>query len=156
MHHGNCDLVRLTMKNTTILLIGVSAIALVGCTNSFSKVRGAMKDAPEWYEQRRKEVRGEGYPKLADVPVIDEASKPGKSLPATAERVETLTREFAAAEALLTAPSPPAELEALVDRIQGEFVGVSAPGNFFTEAEVAALQAQFDVPRVTEGMKAPQ
>ena len=50
------------MKNTTIPLIGVSCLLLVGCSNSFAKVRSAVNQTPEWYETRRVEIRGEGYP----------------------------------------------------------------------------------------------
>lgn len=143
----------LTMKNTTIPLIGVSCLLLVGCTSSFAKVRGAVNQAPDWYETRRVEIRGEGYPELVDVPTIAPGELPGKTLPASAERVATLTAEFTDnARAELPADGP-AEIAAIGNEIRQQFAGFDESSNFLTDAEIAAIRNSFNVPRVTQGLK---
>ena len=65
------------MKNTAILLCSVPLLLACGCTSSFAKARAAINEAPEWYAERRTEIRGEGYPKLDEIPVVDPEWKPG-------------------------------------------------------------------------------
>ena len=68
------------MKNTAIPLISVSCLLLAGCSGSFAKVRTAIDQAPEWYDARRVEIRGEGYPEIIDVPTIEKGQEPGQTL----------------------------------------------------------------------------
>ncbi len=157
MLQNNCDLVELTMKNTAILLLSASILGLSGCTNSFSKVSTAMKDAPDWYEQRRKEVRGEGYPELSEVPVIDQQSKPGASLPARTLAAEGLLAEFDRTDAALRSSDSIASIEAALAAAQDNFATANtsaAPQMSATRA--AEIVEAFNVPRVTEGLKSPQ
>lgn len=141
------------MKNTTIPLLGVSCLLLVGCSNSFAKVRGAVDQAPDWYETRRVEIRGEGYPELAEVPSIAPGELPGKTLPESARRVAVLTAEFAnSARAELPADGP-ARIAAVANEIRQQFAGFDASSNFLTDAEIAAIRNSFNVPRVTQGLK---
>ncbi|MEQ8299288.1 MAG: hypothetical protein RH945_01965 [Hyphomonas sp.] len=141
------------MKNTTIPLIGVSCLLLVGCSNSFAKVRSAVNQTPEWYETRRVEIRGEGYPELVEVPTIAPDQLPGKTLPASAERVTALSAEFADnARAELPADGP-AEIAAVGEEIRQQFAGFDESSNFLTDAEIAAIRNSFNVPRVTQGLK---
>tara|TARA_R110000823_G_scaffold95978_6_gene209215 strand:+ start:842 stop:1288 length:447 start_codon:yes stop_codon:yes gene_type:complete len=143
----------LTMKNTTIPLIGVSCLLLVGCSNSFAKVRSAVNQTPDWYETRRVEIRGEGYPELVEVPTIAPDQLPGKTLPASAERVTALSAEFADnARAELPADGP-AEIAAVGEEIRQQFAGFDESSNFLTDAEIAAIRNSFNVPRVTQGLK---
>ena len=83
------------MKNTAIPLIGVCCLLLAGCTGSFAKVRTAIDQALEWYDARRVEIRGEGYPKIIDVPVIAENQAPGLTLEASKARGAELRAVFA-------------------------------------------------------------
>jgi len=141
------------MKNTTIPLIGVSCLLLVGCSNSFAKVRSAVNQTPDWYETRRVEIRGEGYPELVEVPTIAPDQLPGKTLPASAERVTALSAEFADnARAELPADGP-AEIAAVGEEIRQQFAGFDESSNFLTDAEIAAIRNSFNVPRVTQGLK---
>tara|TARA_R110001606_G_scaffold73349_2_gene169019 strand:+ start:2659 stop:3105 length:447 start_codon:yes stop_codon:yes gene_type:complete len=143
----------LTMKNTTIPLLGVSCLLLVGCSNSFAKVRSAVNQTPDWYETRRVEIRGEGYPELVEVPTIAPDQLPGKTLPASAERVTALSAEFADnARAELPADGP-AEIAAVGEEIRQQFAGFDESSNFLTDAEIAAIRNSFNVPRVTQGLK---
>ena len=141
------------MKNTTIPLLGVSCLLLVGCSNSFAKARSAINQAPDWYETRRVEIRGEGYPELVDMPKISPGELPGKTLPASGLRVAALTAEFAnSARAELPADGP-AKIAAVGNEIRQQFAGFDESSNFLTDAEIAAIRNSFNVPRVTQGLK---
>ena len=48
--------------------IFVTFAFLVGCTSSIEKVQSLRSQAPDWYEARKVEFRGEGYPSLTDIP----------------------------------------------------------------------------------------
>lgn len=140
------------MKNTAILLCGVPLLLASACTSSFSKVRGALNDAPEWYEARRTEIRGEGYPAIADIPAVDANWKPGEGLAASGAEIAVIQAAFAA-DARAQAPAAgAAEIAAVVAAIRGEFEPGLPPGEFLTQTEIAAIRASFNVPRVTEGV----
>ena len=140
------------MKNTAILLCGVPLLLASACTSSFSKVRGALNDAPDWYEARRTEIRGEGYPAIADIPAVDANWKPGEGLAASGADIAVIQAAFAA-DARAQAPAAgAAEIAAVVAAIQGVFEPGLPPGEFLTPTEIAAIRESFNVPRVTEGM----
>ncbi|KCZ94420.1 hypothetical protein [Hyphomonas johnsonii] len=141
------------MKNTTIPLIGVSCLLLVGCTSSFSKARQAINQAPDWYDARRDEIAGEGYPQLVDIPTIAPGAKPGKTLAASEERVAALGKEFAANARAELPPVGGAEIARVAGEIRQQFAGLDMESNFLTDAEIAAIRDSFDVPRVTQGLK---
>lgn len=142
------------MKNTAILLCGVPLMLASGCT-SFSKVRTAMADAPAWYSERRAEIRGEGYPSIADVPTVDPDWQPAKVLTVTGSEMEAIQQAFAADATAQTPAIGTAEIEAVAAEIRLAFEPGLPEAQFFTETEIAAIRASFDVPRVTEGWKTP-
>ena len=142
------------MKNTTIPLVGVSLLLLVGCTSSFAKVRSAVNQAPDWYDTRRAEIRGEGYPALVDVPTVSAKNRPGTTLPAAEQRVAGLRAEFIDNARAELPANGPAEIAAVGAEIRQQFAGLEdTPGNFLTEAEIEAIRESFNVPRVTQGLK---
>lgn len=49
------------------IITPLSLVSLGGCA-SLDDVVGGISNTPEWFQQRRVEIRGEGYPKFADVP----------------------------------------------------------------------------------------
>lgn len=144
----------LTMKNTVIPLIGVSCLLLGACTNSFGKVRQAVADAPDWYEQRREEIRGEGYPEVIDIPVISADNMPGQTLHLSAERAAELRAAFETSDRAGVPANTLAEITALRESIRQGFAGLPADPGFLTEEEISAIRASFDVPRVTQGLRA--
>ncbi|MFN7165230.1 MAG: hypothetical protein ACK4P2_10480 [Hyphomonas sp.] len=143
------------MKNTAILLCGVPLLLASACTSSFSKVRGALNDAPEWYEARRTEIRGEGYPDIADIPTVDANWKPGEGLAASGDQIAIIQAAFAADERAQLPAAGAAEIEAVLAEIKGAFEPGLPPGEFFTDTEIAAIRASFNVPRVTQGLITP-
>ncbi|MEX1250371.1 MAG: hypothetical protein WEA77_04160 [Hyphomonas sp.] len=143
------------MKNTAILLCGVPLLLAAGCTSSFTKVRGAVADAPAWYGDRRAEIRGEGYPDIADIPTVDPNWKPDKTLTVTGAQMADIQTAFAA-DARAQAPAiGAAEIAEVAAQIRGLFEPGLPPAEFLTETEIAAIRASFNVPRVTEGLITP-
>jgi len=143
------------MKNTAILLCGVPLLLASACTSSFAKAKAAINEAPEWYEARRTEIRGEGYPEVYDIPKVDPDWKPGEGLAVSGEEIAVIQAAFAADERAQVAPEGAAGIQAYAAEIRASFGPDLPPGEFFTEAEIAAIRASFNVPRVTEGVITP-
>ena len=148
-----CDLMSLTMKNTAIPLLSVAILALPACVSASSMLRSADR-VPDWYEERRKEIRGEGYPSLVSVP--EPVGRRGADARAVlaGERGAALLALFEEEPRGLAAPADPAATEAMHLAMLERFAEDLPPGNFLTDAEIAALRASFDVPRVTSGLRA--
>lgn len=141
------------MKNTAIPLLSVSILLIAGCTSSFAKVREAINQAPDWYDARRAEIRGEGYPNLAEVHELTGEELPGKTLPASAARVDILQAYFDSNERAELPADAGAEMAALLTRVEAGFADLPADPAFLTQDEIAQIQAAFNVPRVTQGLK---
>lgn len=142
------------MKNTVIPLIGVSCLLLVACTGSFTKVRTAIDQAPDWYDARRHEIRGEGYPEIIEVPTIEVGEMPGKTLVVSKERGAELRRDFEADARAAPPANIAAEIESLRESARREFAGYEANSEFLTDEEIKAIRSAFNVPRVTRGLRA--
>lgn len=136
------------MKITAIPLLIVPAMLVAGCTSSFTKVREAVNSAPEWYGERRAEIRGEGYPDLATLPQSDPKNDPRDRLKAQLGRSDALDQAFADARAEVAAGGTE-EILAIAENIRGNFDGVPPEADFLTDAEITAIRNKFNVPRVT-------
>ena len=141
------------MKNTAIPLTSVSILLLAGCAGSFAQVREAVNQAPDWYGERRAEIRGEGYPELYEIPELDADNRPGKTLAASAGRVGDLQAQFDENERADPPADAAGEMSALLTRVEADFAELPADAEFLTQEEIAAIDAAFKVPRVTEGLK---
>ncbi|MBY9067983.1 hypothetical protein K1X12_13815 [Hyphomonas sp. WL0036] len=136
------------MKITAIPLLIVPAMLVAGCTSSFTKVREAVNSAPEWYGERRAEIRGEGYPDLAALPQSDPKNDPGDRLRAQLDRSDALDQAFADARAEVAAGGAE-EILAIAENIRGNFDAMPPEADFLTDAEITAIRNKFNVPRVT-------
>lgn len=137
------------MKNTAIPLLIVPALLIVGCSSSYTKVRETVNSAPEWYGERRAEIRGEGYPDLSTLPQIDPKQLPGQTLKAQLNRGNELAEEFADPRAEV-AVGGAEEIRAIASSMIGGFGDIPPESDFLTEAEIAAIRSKFNVPRVTQ------
>lgn len=137
------------MKITAIPLLIVVAVAATGCTSSFSKVREAVNNAPDWYGERRAEIRGEGYPELAALPQASPANDAGPRLKIQLNRSSELAKEFADPRAAVSAGGAE-EILAIAESIRGGFDGLPPDPDFLTEADIATIRNKFNVPRVTQ------
>ncbi|MGE6699506.1 hypothetical protein ACQKH5_17605 [Hyphomonas sp. NPDC076900] len=137
------------MKNTAIPLLIVPVLLIAGCSSSYAKVRETVNNAPAWYGERRAEIRGEGYPDLSTLPKVDPQNVPGKTLEAQLNRGNELAKEFAGARAEV-AVGGAEEIRAIAASMIGGFGDIPPESDFLTEAEIAAIRSQFNVPRVTQ------
>lgn len=140
------------MKNTAILLCGVPLLLASACTSSFSKVRAAINEAPEWYAERRTEIRGEGYPEVADIPTVEAGWKPDRSLNKSKTEMAALRQVFDTAERAEVAEDGAEKIAAIAAELRAEFEPGLPEAEFLSESEIAAIRASFNVPRVTEGL----
>jgi hypothetical protein len=143
------------MKNTAILLCGVPLLLASACTSSFAKARAAINETPEWYEARRTEIRGEGYPEVSDIPRLEPDWKPEAGLKASGRELKKLQALFDGAERAQLTTRGADEIAAVAAELREAFGPDLPPGEFFTETEIAAIRASFNVPRVTEGVITP-
>lgn len=147
------NLVCLTMKNTVIPLSGVLCLLLIGCTGSFDKVQDAVNSAPDWYDNRKAEIRGGGYPALVEVPTLADADVPGRGLKMSREQIEAL-RSLFLNEPLAQLPDDDgARIASIADGIRAQFDTFDSTAHFLTDAEVEAIRQSFNIPRVTQGLK---
>lgn len=137
------------MKNTAILPLIVAPLLIAGCAGTFGRMREAVNNAPEWYGDRRDEIRGEGYPELADLPTLDPDNLPGKTLPARKSRTGELATIFDNNPRSELAAGGAEEIEAIAADMRSAFAAVP-PEDFLTETELAAIRNLFNVPRVTQ------
>ncbi|MEP1142281.1 MAG: hypothetical protein ABJH52_01070 [Henriciella sp.] len=125
----------------------VTFALLAGCSSSIERVQSMRAQAPDWYEARKVEFRGEGYPDLGSVP---ELSPRGESL----RKLEMSEAETLAALEVFTsdprAQGPaetPAEILAWASEVRRAVEGRIPAPDFLTDAEVEEIKARFDVPR---------
>ena len=142
------------MKNTAILLLSVCGLLVGACTSSFQSMRESLAQAPDWYDQRRQEIRGEGYPDLAEVPVVSASVDQRAFLAVSEERVALLKALFDANARAVSPADLHAETEAFLQDVRLQFAGLPPEPAFLTQEDVQAIRARFQVPRVTEGLRA--
>ena len=138
------------MKNLTRMILSLAAVSSVGGCSTFGDALGsAVIDAPEWFQARREEVRGDGYPKLKDMPANPDMA--AFSASAEAEKNELLA--FLAEldkdpnAQTLTDKADRETPEAWASRIREELNKVSPPepevnSDSETDADTGAVSAE--------------
>ena len=125
------------------LRISLCILLLGGCA-SLDNVVGGISNTPEWFQERRVQIRGEGYPKFSDVPSAIPVGVQRENLnlsdeEAIAARITLTTDERAE-------PAPPSAPEDISLREQALRASSGEPGPvidpMLTEEEIAALQEQ--------------
>lgn len=123
-------------------------LLITGCA-SLDDVVGGISNTPEWFQQRRVEIRGDGYPRLSQVPTVSAISVPQA-------RMELGSQEAAAARAILeghprSEPSPytPDQLYGLMAEYRPQVPDLEPkPEGFLSPEDIAFLRAQLVVPPV--------
>jgi len=124
----------------------VTFVLLAGCAGSVEKLQAMRADAPDWYEARKVEFRGEGYPELSSIPE-PRGDNPVRKL----ELSEAETR--AALAIFLDNPrselpeETPEEIQAWADDVRRAVEGRLPAPNFLTDEEIEAIKARFNVAR---------
>ena len=119
-------------------------LLLASCASSMSDLQEA---APEWYEARKQELRGEGYPKLGTVPTDDTYRNRQRALMKTGAEREALREAFFASPRSEPVNLTPAQISAWGDELKAQVDSAIPPADFLTDQQIAMLKARFDRPR---------
>ena len=127
--------------------IFVTFVFLAGCASSIEKVQSLRAQAPDWYEARKVEFRGEGYPSLNEIPEPTKRKRTIRRLRLSeAETLAALDMFYSdpRAEAALETPD---ELRIWALEVRRAVEGQLPAPDFLTDDEVEAIKARFTVPR---------
>ncbi|MDJ0921259.1 MAG: hypothetical protein QNI84_09035 [Henriciella sp.] len=125
----------------------VTLIAVAGCASSMDRVRELRAAAPDWYEERKVELAGEGYPSIRDVPELGGYPDLQRDLGLSeAETIAALNMFQNDPRAEPTTETPDEMLAWVVATRRAVMGRLPAP-DFMTDEEVAAIKALFDTPR---------
>ncbi len=119
-----------------------ATVSLAGCA-SIDDVVGGIANTPEWFQKRRVEIRGEGYPDLNSVPVA-------APIKASRDRLTLSAEEAAAARATLFdhpraagAHLTPDDMAAIAAELRPQLPAIEPkPDGFFGAGEIEALRDQ--------------
>lgn len=108
-------------------LAGLAGLTLsAGCANIMEQ-SGISQIAPEWFEEKAVEVKGEGYPELADIPELRPVSgsiaewrQQADTLKVSAEQLEAVPSDQAATRT-------PEEIRAMAARWRALAEGIAVP-----------------------------
>ena len=107
-------------------------------------VRGALAEAPEWYDKRRVEIRGEGYPDLTTVRAVQDVEGSGHALQLDERKI--LKGEFRFRDHERSQPSDltPAEILETQQALLTRLAPANTEPDILTQDEIDALKAIFD------------
>ena len=129
------------------LVIFVTFVFLTGCASSIEKVQSLRAQAPDWYEARKVEFRGEGYPSLADIPQNTPRDSTMRRLQMSeAETLAALDMFFTDPRGALPTETPE-QIRAWALEVRRAVEGQLPAPDFMTDEEVEDIKARFDVPR---------
>lgn len=127
-----------------LCLVVLASLALSACATPLERVISVAGDVPDWFEDRRSEVRGEGYPSLTAVPNnIDN--------PLTEAQIRETSAVLDVYEDFLRHPraqvstTSPADILAFRDQLEASLPPVSSlkPITPMTDAEIQAIRDVF-------------
>lgn len=125
----------------------VTFALLVGCSSSLERVKAMRAEAPEWYEARKVEFRGEGYPSLASVPVPATGESAARRLELSEAEVLAALERFNSDPRAAGAAETPEAIRAWAAEERRAVEGQLPAPDFMTDAEVEEIKARFNVPR---------
>ncbi|MEO1028503.1 MAG: hypothetical protein AAFX02_05540 [Pseudomonadota bacterium] len=126
------------------LRILLAGLLLTGCATPLERVISVAGDVPDWFVERSEEIKGEGYPELAEVP------NSGGS-PITDEQTNAVASVLVASQDFFNHPRAQesaltkADIIALKEELFAEFEAIDrfAKPKIMSEAEIAAIKALF-------------
>jgi len=128
-------------------VIFVTFALLAGCSSSFEKVKTMRAQAPDWYEARKVEFRGEGYPSLASVPETAADYNPKRKLELSEADVRAALVLFNSDPRADAAVETPESMLAWAREVRRAVEERLPAPDFMTDAEVNEIKARFSVPR---------
>lgn len=117
------------MPRRLAIIAGLAGLTLsAGCANIMEQ-SAISQIAPEWFDEKATEVKGEGYPELADIPAVRPVSgsiaewrKQADVLKASAEQLEALN-------ATPVASRTPEEIRAMAAQWRALAEGTAVPNS---------------------------
>ena len=125
----------------------VTFVFLAGCAGSIEKVQAMRAEAPEWYEARKLEFRGEGYPELGDIPEKRTDYDPIKKLELSEAETRAALALFQQHPRSEPAVETPEEIAAWAADLKRAVEGRLPAPDFLTDAEVEEIKARFNIAR---------
>ena len=125
----------------------VTFLVLAGCAGSIEKVQAMRAEAPEWYEARKLEFRGEGYPDINAVPPLSSQRATRTQLALSEAETLAVLEQFNSDPRAEGAVETADEMRAWALQARRAVEGQLPAPDFLTDAEVEALKARFDVAR---------
>ena len=127
--------------------IFVTFAFLVGCTSSIEKVQSLRSQAPDWYEARKVEFRGEGYPSLTEIPEPSRIKRTRLRLRLSEADTLAALEMFYSDPRAEPATETPEEVRAWALEVKRAVEGQLPAPDFLTDEEVEDIKARFNVPR---------
>jgi len=125
----------------------VTFVLLTGCASSIEKVQAMRAEAPEWYEARKVEFRGEGYPDLSSIPEPRQDYDPVRKLELSAAETKAALELFNEDPRSELPAETPEQIQAWADDVRRAVEGRLPAPDFLTDAEVEAIKARFNIAR---------
>ena len=128
-------------------VVFVTFIFLAGCVGSIEKVKAMRAEAPDWYEARKVEFRGEGYPDFASIPESQPDYNPLRKLQLSEAETLAALEMFLNNQRAEAATETPEAIAAWALETRRAVEGQLPAPDFMTDAEVEQIKARFDVAR---------
>ena len=125
----------------------ISMLIVAGCASSMDRLSDMREAAPEWYEARKTELAGEGYPSLGDVPRNATYRRQQAQLVLTREEQDQILAAFNADPRSEPVNVTPEDILAWSAELRARVNAQMRPAQFLSDAEIASLKARFDRPR---------
>ena len=115
------------MHRRLAIIAGLAGLTLsAGCANLMEQ-SAISQIAPEWFEEKAGEVKGEGYPELADIPQVRPVSGNVAEWRKQADTLKTSADQLEAIPAETTATRTPEEIRAMAARWRALAEGTAVP-----------------------------
>lgn len=115
------------MPRRLAIIAGLGGLALsAGCANIMEQ-SAISQIAPEWFEEKAVEVKGEGYPELADIPEVRPLTGSVAEWRRQASTLKTSADQLEALPAETTSTRTPDEIRAMAARWRALAEGITVP-----------------------------
>lgn len=128
-------------------VVFVTFVFLAGCAGSIEKVKAMRAEAPDWYEARKVEFRGEGYPEFSSIPESQSDYNPIRKLELSEAETLAALDMFLNHQRAEPATETPEAIAAWALEVRRAVEGQLPAPDFMTDAEVEQIKARFDVAR---------
>ena len=127
--------------------IFVTFAFLAGCAGSIEKVQSLRAQAPDWYEARKVEFRGEGYPEFGSIPERTPRKRTMRRLRLSEAETLAALDMFYTDPRAAEASETPDEMRTWALEVRRAVEGQLPAPDFLTDEEVEQIKARFNVPR---------